>query len=281
MTGSAWLNFVILFCTAGIGLFSLLKDWDSHKHPLRRYTVLVLILGGLICGGFNLYVSSGRTQRAEKERASEQAAAKTQIETLQKSISDEQTSRHADTKLFLDRLTKLNDQLGHLETDQKTKQLKQEIINLQETLKTSDKASAEVVRLHSATLSFGFGTPPPAGTLSDTTTASRVNGVVTVDISVCNCSDVSASTGQIFLRVCDSCKYAEEPEYFHHNKEALEIERERTFMLIGRKVSLDTMRLKVIPPNLPEVKSFVIGIRYVCQTCVENDWRILTVRIQD
>lgn len=282
MTGSAWLNFLILFCTAGVGLFSLIKDWENHKHPLRRYAVLVLIVGGLICGGINLYFSSKQTAKIEKDRASEQAAAKAQVETLQKLMNTEQTSRHNDTMLFLDRLGKLNDQLSVLKTDQKTQQLKQEIISLQETLKTSDKASAEVARLHSAALAFGFGSPPPDGTLSDSTTATRTNGVVTVDIAAWNSSEVSAANGFIYLRICDPCRFVEEPEFFRHIKGSPETDRERGFTLIGRKVNLETIRLKISIANLPpQANAFMIGVCYVCQNCVENEWRPLTVNIRD
>jgi hypothetical protein len=281
MPGSAWLNFLILVCTAGVGLFSLMKDWENHQHPVRRYAVLVLILGGLIGGGINLYFSSKQAAKIEKDRASEQSAAKTRIELLQNLMTSEQTSRHNDTMLFLDRLGKLNDQLSLLKTDQKTQQLKQEIVSLQETLKTSDKASTEVVRLHSAALTFGFGSPPPDGTLSDTTTVTKVNGVVTVDIAAWNSSEVSATNGFIYLRLCITCKYAEEPEYFHQVKGTPETDRERQFQLIGSKINLETIRTKVIPPDLPGVKAFLIGVRYVCQTCVESDWRNLTVNIRE
>ena len=65
MPGSAWLNFLILVCTAGVGLFSLMKDWENHQHPVRRYAVLVLILGGLIvCTGMGLFVFGMRSEEA-------------------------------------------------------------------------------------------------------------------------------------------------------------------------------------------------------------------------
>ena len=223
-------------------------------------------------------MTSGNNEKAEKERVGEQAAAKAQIATLKDSIDTGNSSHRDDTKLFLDKLDKLKDQLSLLENDQKTRQLKQQIVNLQETLKATDTASAEVVRMHSAAFSFGFGEVPPEGKLSSKITLPSFLGVVSVDIKVWNSSDVTASTGEIFVRICGSCKFVEEPEHFIKIKDSEDTERVMPFQVLGPRTKFQTIRLKVLVPQ--QLPAFDVGTRYSCQTCVENDFQILRVTLQ-
>jgi hypothetical protein len=105
------IGFLVVSCTVFLALFSLWKDWQAHKHPLRQYSVLIVIVLLWIFGGYNSYVTSRNTENAEKERVGEQAAAKAQIATLKDSIDTGNSSHRDDTKLFLDKLDKLENQL--------------------------------------------------------------------------------------------------------------------------------------------------------------------------
>lgn len=86
MAGSPILNFLILLSTAGLGLFTLLKDWKAHESHRRRYAVLSLILLILIVGAVNLYVGNRKADAKERQNADEKAQAAGQIARLEKAI---------------------------------------------------------------------------------------------------------------------------------------------------------------------------------------------------
>jgi hypothetical protein len=254
----------------------LLKDWEAHKHTFRRYSVLALILVTLVGGSVNLWITDRHTVATDNQRAIERARAEEQIKALQKSVDAGETGRHIDTQQFLGQLAKLSSQVSELGADQKTRQLKQEIINLQETLKTSDKVTAEVTRLHSAELSFGFFEPDRNKTPPRATIAQLVDGYVSLEVTAFNHSGAAASNGFIYFRICSGCKFAAEPEPSNRVEGAMEDERETPFAMIGTNTRLQPIRMKIIPPT---PAPFAISFRYACQTCVENTWQVLTVDI--
>jgi hypothetical protein len=110
MSGNVILNIVILICTGGIGFFSLLKDWQNHKHPVRQYSVLGFLCAALVAGIWSLIVSNNLRQ-TEKAQADEK------IKGLQGQLSA------------------LSDKVNALPTNDKTEELKSQIAELQESLK--------------------------------------------------------------------------------------------------------------------------------------------------
>jgi hypothetical protein len=124
----------LLFATL-LGFFTLLKDWKAHEHSIRRYSVLTLLCVALIVGLVSQWYSSKRAETSERRAGADKVKAQTQIQALQDSINSERDARHSDAQQFLAQLSKLYEKVSTLQTDEKTKQLKQEIDNLQESLK--------------------------------------------------------------------------------------------------------------------------------------------------
>lgn len=170
-------------------------------------------------------------------------------------------------------------QLGTLRTSQKTQQLRQDILSLQESLKTTDNVSAEIVRSRSSKLGFGFYTPDMNADPPSVTQGRAVEGYVPVEISVFNHSAVTAVNGEIYLRICDGCKYAEEPQRSIRIEGAMEKERVFQFGAIATRSRLEKFQVKIIPSDT--MHTFEVALRYTCQTCVENDWQVLTVRMSE
>lgn len=92
ISGSLLINFLTLLCTTGLGLFSLLKDWKAHGHPLRQYSVVVLLSGAFLVGSINLWVSNAKTQRSNQQL----------VDTLR---------NLKDSTVDIERMTALNNQL--------------------------------------------------------------------------------------------------------------------------------------------------------------------------
>lgn len=257
MTGSSFLNFLILLSTAGLGIFALLKDWQAHKSHVRRCAVLSLI--GLTClvGSVNLYLTSRHAQEKERSDTDEKARAAEQIKRLELAVDSERQSHHSDTQDFLAALDRVYSRLGALQTDQKTRQLRQDILNLQESLTTSDKVAADVLRSRSAKIGFGFFTPNVNAIPPGVTHGRVVDGHVEVEITAFNHSETNAVQGELVVRICQGCKFAEEPEHSIHIVGAMEKERVIPFNVIGTQARLEKIRLKIIPPDAAD--SFTIA----------------------
>lgn len=277
MIGSPFLTFLSLLFTAGVAIFGVIKDWEAHKSHARRYSVLVLIVLIVVVGSANLYITRRDALKREDEATAERIKSSEQIGRLEQSVEAERSSHERDTKQFLAALDRVYVRLSELKTDQHTVQLRQEILHLQEKLKTSDAVAAQVVRAHSAKLGFGFYTPDMNATPASTIQGRLVDGYVPVDVSPYNHSEVSAVNGQIIFRICKGCKFAEEPKGSLRIEGAMDEERVFQFEVISTQGRLEPIRMKVIPTDLS--RPFGLAFRYGCQTCSENDWQILTVNL--
>jgi hypothetical protein len=155
MSGNIFLNIITLFSVAGLGVFTLLKDWDKHQNNFRRMAVLVLIVVVLVVGLANTWISNKKAQRAETKRVADNAAYEEQIKQLRESIDRQQQARQNETAVFVDKLSGIYNEVGSLRTDERTKQLKQQIVSLQESLKTSDEVLAAAAKQGSQSASYG------------------------------------------------------------------------------------------------------------------------------
>lgn len=63
-----------------------------------------------------------------------------------------------------------------------------------------------------AQFQFAFWPVAPDEQLSTAISKSSENGIVTVAITAKNIGNAQADNGQIWIQICDECKFAEEPE---------------------------------------------------------------------
>ncbi len=129
-------NSLPLLCATLLGFFTLLKDWKAHDHLIRRFSVLTLLFVALIAGLANQWHLSKHAETVDQQARDDKTTAHAQIKALQDSINLEQDARRTDAQQFLTQLSNLYDKVGTLQTDEKTKQLKQELADLQVSLKT-------------------------------------------------------------------------------------------------------------------------------------------------
>jgi hypothetical protein len=95
-----------------------------------------------------------------------------------------------------------------------------------------------------------------------------VNGVVTVEFTARNAGEIQGTNGQIWIQVCDGCKFAEDPEGSTAPLGEPTTRRKR-FDVIHKGVYFDPTTLKIIPPT--GISSFTIAFKYTCDNCLPVD----------
>jgi len=116
-------------------------------------------------------------------------------------------------------------------------------------------------------LQFTLLTPEKHPT--DNLTVPIKEGVVEVAFSAKNISTQPAKNADMWIQICDQCKYAEENkelEIAPSNSNTLRITH---FYLLNAGVNLKPIILKIIPPS--KFNSFPIGFYYTCETCLPAD----------
>jgi len=110
------------------------------------------------------------------------------------------------------------------------------------------------------------------------TTLPRNAGVVTVQFSIYNSSDVAATNGSVLVRVCTLCKFAEEPPGFTKVAGADESDREHPFQHIYAKAMMEVFTLKVdVPANVGRA---AIGVFATCETCLAAKQQQLWINVR-
>lgn len=283
MSGSLFLSYILVFVSAALLGLNLWKDWQAHGGSLRRYGYALLIIVYVIISVGNLHLTEKRNE-VEKSVAiddrnrlnQESSENRTEIVRLRQVIQTEQSSHDRANSQFLASLTRLYGELSNLKTAARTSELRQHIVNLQEQLKLTEETVATANLAPKAKLDVGF-VDAASGTLSSETAAKRnPDGSINVKLWVVNHSQAAAITGEIVFRICDECRFVREPEGLHRASGSIEQDRSFPLMVMAPSSQL-LFAFAILPPKTSPFR-FTIGMRYVCQTCVnDSEWHDVTV----
>jgi hypothetical protein len=94
----------------------------------------------------------------------------------------------------------------------------------------------------------------------------QTDGTFTIDFMVGNISNVPAKNGDIWVQICNRCKYAKEPDGFAKRSGSDEQIRHKNFQLINGGAFLEKMTVEINVP--PEVGRFETAFEYACETCI-------------
>jgi len=108
----------------------------------------------------------------------------------------------------------------------------------------------------------------PNGRITDAASATIVNGVVTVAFTAKNIGAAQANNGQIWIQICDGCKFAAEPEGSDAPPSDPTVRRKR-FDRLHKGAYFDSTTLSIVPPA--ELSSFTIAFKYACEQCAPID----------
>jgi hypothetical protein len=240
---------------AFLAFFSLLKDWELHKRAWHRWTVLGLIMLMGIAGGINTYRTNKRAEEQRNEDQNRIAALTQGIETANKNQTD-------NTKLFVEDMDRLRQQLSNLQVQVKTSGLRKEAARLNAELEATRKALIGP----KATLTFTFARPQIDAPPIKTVTLPVRDDVVHVEFTMVNYTDTTALNGEINLIICNVCEFASEPQSFRRLPGQPSTQRNYPFARILAKSELSTMSADIkVPPHLSSVE---FGVNYRCTNCV-------------
>ena len=120
-----------------------------------------------------------------------------------------------------------------------------------------------------ANLRFAFWPVAADEQLVDTVSKSIENGAVTVSFTAKNEGNAQADNGQIWIQICDACKFAEEPEGTTVPPGEPIIVRRKRFDILHMGSYFDGTTLKIVPPS--GVPFFTIAFKYACERCPSID----------
>lgn len=119
-----------------------------------------------------------------------------------------------------------------------------------------------------ARLQFTFWTDDPNG--ADLvpireTTVPLVGDSVTIAFTARNIGYVGTQRGEIWIRICSTCKFAKEPEGWQHIKGAVQTDRERVIQNVFRGTFIEKMTAEIVPPV--GAQRFEVDFFHACDTC--------------
>lgn len=236
------LNYLPSVATVLLAVMQLAKDWGAHQSTWRRALVLVAIM--LLGTG-----SAINTFYSNRKSAAQHLEDQKEISGLKKAVETANTDQAANTKQFVQSFKDLSGQLSGLEVQVKTAGLQREAAQLRAELEATQRALSPPKAELEASLGEITET---LGNLSvkEISVPQSLNGVVEFTINIANKSAVQAKNGSIFLRICETCEFAEEPKRFTRPVSAASYDREMIFQAINATTGIG-IPLKIKPPPMP------------------------------
>jgi hypothetical protein len=119
-----------------------------------------------------------------------------------------------------------------------------------------------------AKLQFSFWPVGADQRLTDTVSMPLVNGVVSVVFTAKDVGNAQADNGQLWIQICDECRFAEEPEGTTMPPGDPTVRRKR-FDILHMGSYFEATTLRIVPPS--GVTSFTIALKYSCERCPPVD----------
>jgi hypothetical protein len=88
---------------------------------------------------------------------------------------------------------------------------------------------------------------------------------LTVDFMVTNISDTPATTGELWVQICDECSFTKEPQGFDKPAGTPDMTRHKSFPSLNPGVTLEKMTIEF--KMMKRFDSIDVGLRDSCATC--------------
>lgn len=247
--------------TVALALLQLAKDWGAHQAHWRRALVLLAIMLLGVGGTVNTYYAS---KKSEAQRIGDQQ----RIAGLEQAVKTANTNQEANTKQFVQSFGDLSGKLGNLQTQLKTANLQKEATQLRAELEATQKAMTVPKADVQATLGEVVEGTLENLNVKEIWVADSPDGSVGFTVHVINKSKVQARKGSIFVRLCQSCEFKEEPARFTKPIGSPTYDREMPFDLINASTEV-AIPLKVNAPTVR--KRFEVDVTVRCENCMFRD----------
>ena len=236
----------LLTCVIALGL--LWKDWKEleRHHSILPYVVLVATLLLTVVSTALMVKGVRDADRIEAAHKGEGKQFSSTLETL------------------LDRIGTLQKQVNTEPLLQQNKQLQQDLSDTKKLVQaTKDQVGKPAPK---ATLEATFSTMvQDASRIKETTVSQEQDGSVEFKFFVMNTSTVQAKKGKLYVRICTSCKFVNEPANSVKAVDGYEYDREIPFRDLDVGVGIATI-VRVMPP-LDTPRQFDVGVASRCENC--------------
>jgi hypothetical protein len=253
-----------------IAFVALLKDWKDYGKLSKKFGQFVpfgLAILTLLLTCFGLRETHSARVRAAKdgENARISETNKTaQISQLSQQVVQLREDNQKDSKAFRESFSTLYQKFSELQAKVQNAELLKEISatkkELLETQKKLDQPKATLIASFPVT---DFGDVPKR---EITLSRSALGSFVEVQFAVYNTSDVLATNGALILRICDSCKYAEEPSGFHSVNGAPVNDREFLIQRVFARAGMQFLTARIEAP--PGAQFVELALLISCENCV-------------
>jgi hypothetical protein len=240
----------------------LFKDWHNYKPKWIRWFLLSLVTASFIWGSIyqNEQIRDKAIATAKASQENAEATARTEAA---------QQAQSSNTKLFLDSLHGLEQELSTLQTSESTKQLQSELATVKASLESTRTALAPPPKISIGFTFVPFLNPPNPGKLvpsKEIRLPLDPGGFVHVIFVIYNGSDMAALDGETTLVICGQCRFAKEPEGFRKLAGQPDTNRIYSFQRILPYTALADMSADVIVPR--SIESVAFGTITRCTNCV-------------
>jgi hypothetical protein len=231
----------------------------------KKVIVWVLFLFTALVGAFGVAdIHSSRVQTGEAASNARIAKEKSdgQIQGLQDQVKGLRQDGVINTRTFTDSFSNLSTELSDLKAKVRNQDLMSQLKTTQDELKaTQKKLEPKSKATVESSLVEGLTADKPIRVAS----AKVENGVVTLQLTIYNRSDVDALSGTFKVYICDACKYAEVPTSFTRLAGDRDQVRTYDFQHVLSKTRIPDMTFKIsVSSGLVDMDLVTI---VMCETC--------------
>ncbi|PYQ26859.1 MAG: hypothetical protein DMF56_23045 [Acidobacteria bacterium] len=273
---STLLGLLSVLVLTGIAVIGLHKDWQQYRSA-ARVLLLVLTVTSLLVSAALIWTSDQQRIADAKQADASYHRQSSEITRLREAVRSAQASQQKATAQFLEAFDRLQQRISDLQARAQTAELRKELATYQKELAATRRTLFSKPR---ARLTVGLFTTTDPHVPQKQLNIKTEDHVIPVELLIGNKSDAAALTGELTFRICELCEYAEEPQRLHRVQGSAPTDRSFIFDAIGPDAELSPpFSLKVRIPL--HTKSFSIGVRYVCMTCVNQPtWQLSTVHVK-
>jgi hypothetical protein len=283
----AYLSPILVTILALVGLWKDASDYGDliksdpgekgFRHFAKQNIVGILCLLTIlisILGVFDIHAARVATREAATHAVVDKRTSDALIQSLQDQVKGLRQDGLANAKTFSDSFSNLNDKFSGLQAKVRNQDLIDQLTSTRAELSATQKKLEPKPK---AVLESIFAGVPVEKVPLRTTAAKIEKGIITVQLTLYNSSDVDGLNGALKVAVCDSCKFAEEPALFQHLPDDVSQLREYDFQHVFSKSKLPAMTLKISVPD--SVPSVFLGTVVICETCDRRRDETLLIKL--
>lgn len=250
-----WTAIAAQALTCAIALGFLWKDWKelADRHRLLPVGLLVATL---IATGLSIALVAKGVRDADRQEVDAQR---------RESLHKGETQQFQSTlSTLLDRMAAVQKQVNTEPLLQQNQKLQQDVTDTKKLIQSTKDQLGKPAPKAALEAMFATTMEDVAKKNKEITVSPQQDGSVEFTILVANTSIEQAKNGSVYVRACQGCTFAKEPERCTKPVGAPDFDRERMFDALGAGISL-AIPLKIMPPQ--QTSRLAIDVTVRCENC--------------